>query len=615
MANLTDFTFSVELATGSTPRTASPSYTAVTSYVMAGDTISLSRGRSSEQESTAQAGRANVTLRNTDNRFTMGNGSSPYAPLQLRRPCRFRVTYSGTTYDRWQGFVDDWGNRRDETTGVARLSLSDRLARAAKSDLRSWLVTEILSDSPVYYLPMGDASGSTSTSDAVDGSLVLTPKSSGASSQSSYTFGGTSGPGIDGETALTINGPGNAVDSYSFTGTTTKSLGSSVRTLEMYVNVPAAASMDQELVNMSWLRLAVDSAGRLNSSSGSSPAVGPSIVGRGWLHVMAVVTSVPATPSIDWIVYVDGVDHGSGSNFGVSSLGTDGDISIGFGLVGSVAHVAVHSSDLTARIDSRLSAATGWAPETTTARFNRLCASAALPSAFYATSGTTDTTMDPQPVAGKSLLSALTEVADVEGGTLFVSNTGVLTLATSDTRYNTSVGLTLDSTKAGQVVSDVELITNDATLINDSTASRPNGPTQRTYDSTSVTNYDKHDESATLLCALDTIALNWTQWRVGSYKTPAPRLESVTVNVVGYANSGGNVANLLNADIGTKLQITNLPSDVSSSGSLSLLVEGVRDEWAKDAYRITFTTSPIGLNDTVWKLGTSLLGVGTVLGY
>jgi hypothetical protein len=58
MTALTDFTRTFEAAMTSTPRTTSPTYTNLTAYVMAGDSMRLSRGRASEQDSQAQPGRA-----------------------------------------------------------------------------------------------------------------------------------------------------------------------------------------------------------------------------------------------------------------------------------------------------------------------------------------------------------------------------------------------------------------------------------------------------------------------------------------------------------------------------------------------------------------------------
>jgi hypothetical protein len=621
MVQLTDFTFAVEMATGSTPRTASPSYTAITSYVMAGEGITLSRGRGSEQDSTAQPGRASVALRNTDNRFTMGNGSSPYAPLQLRRPCRFRVTYSATTYDRWQGFVDDWGNRRSDLTGVARLSLSDRLARAGKVTLKSALVQAMLADGALAVFPFDDTAGSPAAVDASGSGASLAVGFVGSTATASVTFGVEGAPGPDDSTKVAFT-PQDAFSGYQLAGDASAltSIGTSNRTIECWITVPTTQAWAQTVWDLASSSLAVNTDGTLTASNLLITTTTTATVTDGLTHHVVVTQSVSGG-NVTIKIYIDGVQ--ASSNLVAGSLGTaTAAVLVGGGNLGgarfsgSISHLGVYLGVLSdPTILDHYGAGASWSPETTTARFNRLCADAGLPSAFYATSGTTDTTMGPQPTAGRTLLDVLGECAAVEGGVLYVSDTGVLTLATSGSRYNTSVGLTLDSTKAGQVVSDVELVTNDGLLINDSSAARNDGPVQRTIDATSVANYDTQSESVTLPFALDVIALNWTQWRVGQFDTPAPRLESVTVNVVGYANSGGNVANLLNAEIGTKVQITNLPTDVSSSSTLTLMIEGVRDEWRKDDYLITFTTSPIGLNDTVWILGTDLLGVGTVLGY
>ena len=333
MVALTDFVFRLELAAGSTPRTASPSWTDITAYALATTPWALSRGRSNEQDAQAQPGRGSASLLNTDGRFTMGNTGSPYAPLQLRRPCRYRVRYgtaagnllsaedasfeggtvgtwagnpigyvastvansavraqsgtkslmvtwptagatlsaayanlsglvigrtytlsayvwvtaatpavligdifgvftltaptgfsmtSSTTgaweriaakftagassgnigfknatastpgqqcwvdaiqldegsvpvtftttappiYDLWSGFVDDWGNGREQLTGVTRVSLSDRLARAAKVKLPAALASEILYDAPTFLYPLDDSETSTTAGDA-----------------------------------------------------------------------------------------------------------------------------------------------------------------------------------------------------------------------------------------------------------------------------------------------------------------------------------------------------------------------------------------------------------------------------------------------------------------
>lgn len=627
MVALTDFTFAFEMATTSTPKTSAPSYTALTTYVMAGEGISLSRGRQSEQTATAQPGRASVKLRNTDNRFTMGNGSSPYAPLQLRRPCRFRVTYSATTYDLWQGFVDDWGNGRDELTGVARLSLSDRLARAAKSELPSAVESAIRADRPALLYTLGEPAGSVAAADTSgNGGPVLDLYRFGSGGEYEFGLGATFG--ADSATYASFT-PTVSNEGYLLRNreTYTSGITATTGTVEALLMIEPGRAFDAaaaRLVDSSDATIAsvtLDSDGhawgRLNAGTLGDIIPTDRTYDDGQWHHFALTWSTSGTTTVS--LYVDGALVGTTS---VTSAATSvARVSL-FGLVtsspeeGSLAFVAGYTTALGATaIANHANAARGWPGDTTTARFNRHCSNAGLPSAFYATSGTTEKPMGAQSTAGRSLLDLINECAVAEGGSLYVSDTGVLTLATSTTRYNTSVGVTLDATKAGQVSADTEIPTTDQDLINDSSATRSGGGTFRTVDTTSVDAYDLHDESETLYLALDAHALNWTQWRVAQFKAPAPRLNEVPVNVVGYANSGGNVANLLNAEIGTKLRVSNLPADVSSSSTLDLMIEGIRDEIRKDSWVRIFTTSPVGLNDTVWILGTDLLGVGTVLGY
>lgn len=624
MVALTDFTFAFEMATTSTPKTASPTYTALTSYVMAGESVTLQRGRGSEQDSTAQAGRANVTLRNTDGRFTMGNGSSPYAPLQLRRPCRWRVTYSATTYDLWQGFVDDWGNKREELTGVARLSMSDRIARAAKNQLAPAIVQEILSDAPFAYYPLNDSSDSFEAQDATGsgrpalqgyGKAVIGP------TPGSFTLGIDGAPGPDSMTmaAFTTGSDPFADTGYLKASDSTYNVSGSGTTVEGFFYLPGNVRSGAAAIIGSWPGGTLyinDTMSLVATASDNTTVVTSTVKVPVGVMTHAAFRQSASGGTVSLALFLNGVSVATGSYAAASIVNTDAIARLGDGMDGRISNVAFHKTALTdARILDHANAVTSWSRETTVERFNRLCRVGGLATAQYATSGTTSKQMAAQPTDGKSLLDALTEVARVEGGSVYVNDAGVLTFACAATRYGTTVGVTLDATKAGQVDPDTEIPTDDADLINDSTATLPNGTRYRTVDATSVSAYDTHDETETLYTASDAVALNWTQWRVAQFKTPAPRLTEVPVNVVGYANSGGNVANLLNAEVGTKLQITNLPSDTAATSTLTLLIEGIRDEIRKDSWIRTFTTSPIGLNDSGWVLGTSALGLTANLLY
>lgn len=88
----------VEVAFTSDPLAESPVWTDVTRWVQLDPVISVQRGAADEL-STIQAGTLQLTLDNTDARFTPGNPASPYYPhVRKGRRVRVRVVHVATNY-------------------------------------------------------------------------------------------------------------------------------------------------------------------------------------------------------------------------------------------------------------------------------------------------------------------------------------------------------------------------------------------------------------------------------------------------------------------------------------------------------------------------------------
>ncbi len=773
----------------STPRTVSPGYTDLSAYAWMADGITLERGRSNPQDTTAQAGRASASLNNSTSAFTMGNGSSPYAPLQLRRPFRFRCRYGtaagnllsaenasfesgtvgdwvpggtvgavlansavqalngtksmamawstslqtaqltvtgltigltyivsgslwnpvgapsiaitvagygtssrtstnatwqrlsfsftatsssaliqlgiigsgagftafadsimldeGTTlatfttsappiYNLWAGFNEDWGNRRIQTTGVTRLTMSDRLARAATIKLQPALRSEILSDSPAYFYPFSDGFGTTSAGDVTGAPGAPTLNLLQIGSGGTLDFGAGAAPGPDGGTlaAFTRSSANNGKCLVN-SGVMDVNGGITGITLEATVRPSSAATvMDVASLYRSpgydydaYCRLGISATGKAVANvidAGYSVSVnltGTTTLSTTALSTIAVVQSSPSAGTVTVTLYVNGVSEASSTystplftlpyyNLTVGGSFVTGNTFPSTNLFdGQLANVAVWKTALSAaRLLDHAQGVSGWIGELTSARFNRMCRISGMPSTLYAAPTAGASSMSAQPTSGVSLLDALKTIAEAEQGVIYVNGSGVLTFAARAVRYAAPVYVTLDATKGGQVMSEAEFITDTSNLVNDVSASRPGGPTLRVVDATSVSNYDTHDKTITLYVSTDSQAQNAAEWIVYTNSSPEARTDSVTVNVVGYANSGGDVAALLSAEVGARLASTNLPADVSATSTVDLFIEGIRDSITKSSWLRTFTTSAVGTSGAVMVLDDTAYG-------
>lgn len=215
-----------------------------------------------------------------------------------------------------------------------------------------------------------------------------------------------------------------------------------------------------------------------------------------------------------------------------------------------------------------------------------------------------------QSTADQQALDVINEVNSVEQGVFFTAGDGRMVQHARAHRFNTEPRVTLT---ASQVDGATAVTVDMARVVNDYTVSRPGGASYRSIDADSVSTYGRRASSATLPAASDDDLRAAADAWVAHYAVPAPRIPSVTVDLLPL--SASDAASVLGLEIGDRLQITGMPSTTPGGTTVDLMVEGMEESVAADVWAVTLSTSPASLA-VAWLLGDptwSELGTTTVL--
>jgi len=145
----------VEIAFDDGPYVLNPTWTDVTQYVWRMD---IDRGRSDDWGDFNSF--ANVTFNNRTRRFDPYYTAGPYyGKLLPRKQIRIRATAGATTYDVFRGYVDGWNPEWTEagTNSAVTVSCFDALQLLATEQLPAdWSRQYILTQSPRHYYPCNE---------------------------------------------------------------------------------------------------------------------------------------------------------------------------------------------------------------------------------------------------------------------------------------------------------------------------------------------------------------------------------------------------------------------------------------------------------------------------
>ena len=582
-----------------------------------GQPISTTLYRQDEQ-SDVQPAQFSFVLDNRDGRFTTG----PEA-ITTQDYFRVQIAYGSTTFDLVTGYVDAveqmWPGGV-YTHAQVRVSCTDISGRLGEGQpLRSMVEQEMLADNPTYLYPLTEEAGSTSAGDVAGGNVAArrvnskygatkadfgTEMSGLVDSLTGVYFGGSWGPIV----SVTTN-PGSAL-AIAYDNPSGRFLPSSGGfSLEAWVITPGSApgaSYDLGTILYQgdstasrYLQVYIDPAdGKpyVNATDGTNTllhaATSKSICDGKLHHLLVTVDAVNQFGTL----YVDGV--AAASLFAAGGVNLSG---LRYNLIGAaarsaymngqfpgtVALVALYPGELTAaRALAHYQAGLSSFTESSDARFARLLSYAGLTSTALPAGVAT---MGGQQLSGKTLVEALKQVGDTEGGAVYVTPGGELTFERRNARYWSTAAFSLT---ADDINGDVIPRKDRLGLVNDQTATRDGGAAQRYTDAASIDAYGRHDGGSLAVApSTDYEARQIAAWRVVTGKDPKLRLSTVTIDLLAQPSSS-IVEALLAAQISTAFTLTGMPSQNPGGTSMSLFVEGMTWTIGKDVFTVALFTSP-----------------------
>jgi hypothetical protein len=582
----------------------------VTQYVRLTAGITLSRGRSDEFDD-VDAAQVALRLDNKDGRFSLGSATYGCIPDQRLK----LIVTKGTGSRTYLGYVQSWPTQWDGPLGglaFATITALDVETRLQRHKLGSMVSGETLTSGHfvIAYYPLSEPDGSTSAGDlSGNGWPPLTPTGSGTP----VDFGGGTGPTWTEDTAALFAGgkyltsplnypdPRNLWSMAAFFATTSASMG--------IVNLYGS-----ETPTTGRVTLGINGSGKLQAECYSAAtgvtltAVSSASVNDGNVH-LAGARFIASGALTTLELYLDGVlaDSATASTVATSTVtGKTLDVGSAAGsfaapFSGSISHVQVR---LTTIDMAALNAAgtTGFAGETAAARLARIGTYAGV-----ATSSTATTPMAGQRFTGTAVWDLMQEVAEAEGGLLYINQTGAVVLKSRTELWAKAEGTPAFTTPVTNVNDEDLTVVGDKTYLKNRVTGTRDGGAQQQYDNAaSIAQYDVYDSDlGTLIVLTDAEVFDRCAWQANVYGQVSARMSSVTIDL--FTRSTAVQQAVLGIELGDRMQITTMPAQ-SPVSTVDLIIEGWSETITEKSWTRTFNTAPAKLQQP-FRLDDSTFGV------
>jgi hypothetical protein len=592
----------VYIAFNDGPYVASPTWTDVTTYVRQ---INIQRGRTDEL-SNFESGNATVVLDNRSRIFDpFYTAGTYYGKLLPRRQIKIEAYKPTDPYPVFRGFVEGWPVSITDAGFDTTVTVQcfDALGLLADEELPDDISsTYILSLSPRHYWPLDDP---------IDPETYTTAqlKDLGSSPQPLRPFGTfrtANGPGLapalpntclqvsesEFQSAWTFEGSAMAATVSTAVGWYIQGTGTNfiilLYSLSHQVEYIYDVDLDKSTVNI------YD--GTTQRSYSATTYLDANIA-----HHVAIVVNSNATLNT---LYIDGqavTTSLTSTAFAVSGIIED--LQTG---AGRKQQLAIFTTQLTAeQVKTIYRLGRGLLTEGTVARFNRLIGYTPFPSALTATpSASYSATLAEISTGGPPVTEELQTVADSEGGNLFVSKNGTLTL-TSRMAIFEGTSLTSEATFGGADISigtEINYRLDSSNLRNTLAVGYSGDGSTEVSNAASITAYGTAGGSwSTQLSTVDD-AQTLGNLLVGFSATPAVVIDPIEVNVAANDDDWNRVLGL---ELLNRITL-NIVQKVGSTLTFSQILQSITHTITPSQWSTTINGSVRFTNPFI--IGTSLIG-------
>jgi hypothetical protein len=237
---------------------------------------------------------------------------------------------------------------------------------------------------------------------------------------------------------------------------------------------------------------------------------------------------------------------------------------------GQIGHVAIWNGSSPSDTTSYVSATKGFIGETANTRIGRLLNWSNF-SGSTSLDSTCSTPLGAMACSGQTVLQQCQDAANAEDGLFYIKGDGTPRLRSRSSRYSLASVATFGSTTYPVETSQLEFSYDRQHVVNDAYVTRPDGPTLRVVNSTSVTAHRTRTANLTFSVNSDDQLLQAANWYVYRYANPVLRVGTISFRPF---TTPGLATLACTLEPGDKITVNNLPSQAPAS-SMDFIIESI----------------------------------------